>query len=296
MSNQATTDIGSLLHVELSTIKIPPRPAVLTGIESEMCSKAPNYAALEHVISHDVSISASLLKVANSAFFGHRGQVRSIKEALQVLGLRTIGTTLAALSLRKVFEKVPNLERFWDSSAQIAQLSGWLATEIDIPDHRVRPEEAYTFGLFRDCGIPVLMSFYSTYFDVLKLANAEAERPFTDIEQEDIGVDHTLIGSMLAKEWLLPIEFRAGIEIHHTPDAIRGASAHITPDLSRYFVAIAQLAEYLYQRLTGMNKTCEWPKLGDACLSVLRLSATDIEGLLKVSKKHTVQTELLFVQ
>lgn len=134
---QHADEVDSLLHAELSVINIPPRPAVLLGIESEMRSKAPNYSALESVISQDVSISASLLKVSNSAFFGHSGQVRSIKEALQILGLRTIGTTLAALSLRKVFANVPNLERFWDSSAQIAHLSAWLAYELDIPCHCV---------------------------------------------------------------------------------------------------------------------------------------------------------------
>ena len=284
-------DVTVLLNNELSGIKIPTRPAVLSSIEAQMRSRSPNLGALEKVISLDVSISASLLKIANSAFFGHAGQVRSVKKALQILGLNTVGTAIAALSLRKAFAHVPNLERFWDSSAQIAQLSGWLATRVDTKFCKLRPEEAYTFGLFRDCGIPILMSFYSTYFDVLKIANNEEVRPFTQIECDDIGVDHGAIGAMLAKEWQLPIEYQAAIELHHDVAAIGGLSPHTVPELSRHFMAIAQLAEYLFQRLTGLNKTCEWGKLGEACLGVLALDEDGIDRLLQMAEEQGVCKE-----
>lgn len=282
--------VDRLLNDELAQIKIPPRPAVMGAIEREMRSPAPNYGALEKVISLDVSISASLLKIANSAFFGHRGTVRSVKEALQVLGLNTVGTAIAGISLRKAFAHVPNLERFWDSSARIAQLSGWLAIQLKSGSRPVRPEEAYTFGLFRDCGIAVLMSFFSCYFDVLKIANAETERPFTAVEQEQLDVDHGMIGAMLVKEWQLPIEYQAAVELHHDLDAIRGLNSHQVPDLSRHFIAITQLAEFLFQQLSGLNKTCEWPKLGDACLAVLGLSEQDVQDLLTQGRGAGVHT------
>ena len=273
-------DVTALLNDELVRIKIPTRPAVLSSIEAQMRSRTPNLGALEKVISLDVSISASLLKIANSAFFGQRGQIRSVKKALQILGLNTVGTAIAALSLRKVFAHVPNLERFWDSSAQIAKLSGWLATQIDTNNCKIKPEEAYTYGLFRDCGIPILMSFYSTYFDVLKSANNEQERPFTVVESDDIGIDHGTIGAMLAKEWQLPLEYQTAIEFHHDVDTIRGLSLHVVPELSRQFIAIAQLGEYLIQRLTGLNRTCEWGKLGEASLGVLGLVEDSTTELL----------------
>ncbi len=279
-------DVAVLLNNELHGIKIPTRPAVLSSIEAQMRSRSPNLGALEKVISLDVSISGSLLKIANSAFFGHAGQVRSVKKALQILGLNTVGTAIAALSLRKAFAHVPNLERFWDSSAQIAQLSGWLATRVDTKLSKLRPEEAYTFGLFRDCGIPILMSFYSTYFDVLKLANNEAARPFTEVERDDIGVDHGAIGAMLAKEWQLPLEYQAAIELHHDVTAIREQNSPAVPELARHFMAIAQLAEYLFQRLTGLNRTCEWGKLGEACLGVLGLDEEGMNQLLQMAEEQ----------
>ncbi len=283
--------IADQLNSELSAVKIPPRPAALSHVEAEMRSKAPNFATMAQLISVDVGISASLLKVANSAYFGHSGQVRSVSEALQILGLTTVAVSIAALSLRKVFAHVPNLERYWDSSARVALLSGWLVTQIDFPDRKIRPEEAYTFGLFRDCGIPVLMSMYADYFDILEAANAAEERSFTEVECEAMDLDHAMIGAALAKEWQLPIEFRAAIEFHHDVDSIRGLNSHAVPDIARYFIAIAQLSEYMYQRLSGKNKTREWHKLGEACLGVLGIQESDTDQLCQKAEAQRIHTQ-----
>jgi HD-like signal output (HDOD) protein len=288
---ESSNQVADLLNAELSTIKIPPRPAVMSSIEQEMRSRAPNFGTLESLISLDVGISASLLKIANSAFFGFNGNARSVKDALQILGLNTVASAIAALSLRKAFAHVPNLERYWDSSARIAQLSGWLVPQIEACHRKLRPEEAYTFGLFRDCGIPVLMSMYADYFDILKAANDEETKPFTTVEDEELHLNHALVGGALAEEWQLPIELRAAIELHHDPEAIRGLSAYRVPDTSRYFMAVSQLAEYLFQRLSGMNKTCEWSKLGQACCEVLGLQdEAAIDQLLKSAQKQKIHS------
>lgn len=288
---QPTQPVDELLRTELRAIKIPPRPAVMLNIEQEMRSRAPNFGTLEAVISLDVGISASLLKIANSAFFGFNGHARSVKDALHILGLNTIATAIAALSLRKAFAHVPNLERYWDSSARIAQLSGWLVAHLESCHHKLRPEEAYTFGLFRDCGIPVLMSMYADYFDILMAANNEEARPFTAVEDDEMGLNHAMIGATLADEWQLPIEFRAAIELHHDQDAILGLSAHKVPNVSRYFMAISQLAEYLFQKLSGMSKTCEWGKLGAACCNVLGLrDEADIDQLFDLAQKQKIHS------
>jgi HD-like signal output (HDOD) protein len=290
-ATNASKSVAAQLRSELSSVKIPPRPAALVSIEAEMRCRAPNYSAMAKLISVDVGISASLLKVANSAYFGHGGHVRSISEALQILGLNAVATSIAALSLHKVFAHVPNLQRYWDSSARVALLSGWLVTQLELPYRKIKPEEAYTFGLFRDCGIPVLMSMYDDYFDILEAANAEEDKPFTAIENEAMDLDHAMIGGSLAKEWRLPIEFQAAIELHHDADAIRGLSSHIAPDISRYFIVISQLSEYLFQRLSGLNKTREWHKLGDVCLNVLGIQEVDTDQLFRDAQVQQIHTQ-----
>lgn len=244
-----------------------------------------NYASLEKIISSDVSISASLLKLANSAHFGRRDEARSIKEALQILGLNHVGAALAALALRKTFAHVPHLTRFWDASARVASLSGWLTTQIGFSGCSPIPAEVYTFGLFRDSGIAVLLSFYADYVDVLRVANSDGQRAFTAIESEAIGADHALVGAMLAKEWKLPEEFRVAIEFHHDLAVIQGVAGDTDRTLTRRFIALAQTAEWILQQLTGLNKTCEWVKLGCACREVLGLSEDDVTHLTHLAQE-----------
>lgn len=279
------------MRAELLSIGIPPRPAALDRVETEMHRDEPNFSVLEKLISLDVGVSGSLLKIANSSFFGFGGRVRSVHDSLHILGLNNVSSAIAALSLKKIFASVPNLERFWDSSACIAQISGWLATQIKIPGGRIRPQEAYTFGLFRDCGIPLLLFNFSDYIEVLKVANGESARSFTEVEDEELGVNHALLGAKLVKEWRMPIEFHVGIEHHHDPETIAGRKGPVTPDISRYFIALSQLAEYLYQRQTGLNKTSEWSKLGEACLGILDLSAEDVEELLGGVAENNVHVQ-----
>lgn len=276
---------GPLLHQELTSIKVPPKPAILARIEHEMRHSEANYASLEKIISSDVSISASLLKLANSAYFGRREEARSVKEALEILGLNHVAAALAALALRKTFAHVPHLTRFWDASARVASLSGWLTTQIAFTGCRPIPAEVYTFGLFRDSGIAVLMSFYADYVDVLRVANSDSQRVFTDIEGDMTGADHTMVGAMLAKEWMLPEEFRYGIEFHHVDAVIRGTAGEPDRTLARHFMALAQTAEWILQQLTGLNKTCEWTKLGGACLEVLGLDEDDVTRLAQLAKE-----------
>lgn len=179
----------------------------------------------------------------------------------------------------------------WDSSARIAQLTGWLAARLTGGGRTLKPEEAFTFGLFRDCGIPVLMSMYADYLDILGRANEEALRPFTAVETDELDLDHTVIGGMLVREWELPGEFCKAVEWHHEADAILGQRTQPIPDTSRYLIALAQLAEYLFQALTGLNKTCEWQKLGEACLSVLQLDAAAVPPLLEQARADSVHTQ-----
>jgi HD-like signal output (HDOD) protein len=118
------------------------------------------------LISADVSLAAGLIKTANSPYFGLRNRARSAHDALLMLGLDVASRAVATISLRQAFPSNGQLERFWGASAQIAALSGWLAEEL--PNRRVRTHDAYTYGLFRDCGIAMLLRRFPAYRQTLE--------------------------------------------------------------------------------------------------------------------------------
>ena len=272
--------LDALLETSLKDIGIPPRPTILDRISAEMQKEEHDYKRLTSIIGADVSLSASLIKTANSPFFGYHNRVRSVGEALMILGLDVASRAIAGIILRKVFPASLHLERFWDASARIARLSGWLAQKVG--DHKLRPEDAYTFGLFRDCGIPVLLMRFPGYQHILAAANAEDRRGFTVIENSQLPTNHAMVGCMLAQSWWLPEETCLAIRHHHDLAAI--ATPSITPPLtSRYRIAIAQFAEYLLQRHTGLSHTQEWPKLGAACLQLLNVAENEVDGIFAES-------------
>ena len=258
----------------LRDIGIPPRPDILDRINSEMRKDEPDFKQLGIIIGSDVGLSAGLIALANSPYFGARGRARSINDALMLLGLSVASRAIAGLVIRKQFPSSPSLVRFWDASAAIARISGWLAQNLD--GIKSRAEDAYTFGLFRDCGIAVLMKRFPEYTEVLKKANKEALLSFTAVEETSYPTNHAVVGCLLAQSWWLPEEICLSIRHHHEyPPATQLNSA--TLDM----IAITQFAEYLFQRHSGHSATSEWNKAMTFCLSRLKLEEKDIEAILK---------------
>ncbi len=267
--------IETQLESSLYKIGIPPRPAILDRIHEQMQKDEPDFNQLTHIISADVALSASLINITNSPYFGFRGRVHSTREALMVLGLNVTSKAIAGIIMRRAFPQSPHLERFWDASARIARLSGWLAQRVT----RLHADDTYTYGLFRDCGIPILLSRYPEYTDILKTANLDAIRNFTEIEDQQLPTNHAVVGYVMAQSWWLPDETVLSIRHHHNVEMLNAPT--IPPSMScRQMIAVAQLAEHLLQQHSGLSTTQEWVKLGAACLHLLKLDETDVKELL----------------
>ena len=284
----ASAGVESALEQSLRDIGIPPRPQILERVSVEMRKEDPNLRYLGDMVSADVSLAAGLLKTANSSYFGFRTRARTVTQALVMLGLDATSRAIAGLTLRKVFLAVPTMERFWDASARVARVSGWLVGRIGVRDG-VRPDDAYTFGLFRDCGIPILMRKFPQYAAILKEADADADRVFTEVEQVRCPTNHAVVGSLMAQNWWLPDETSQAIRCHHDP-AILAAGPLGIPPASARMVALAQLAEFLVQRIGGQCATREWDKLGNQCRKLLEIDVDGAETLLSEAEPVVRET------
>lgn len=268
------------IGIAIRDIGIPPRPAVLIEIESEMAKREPDFSYLAKVISADVALSAALLRTTNSPYFGLDKKVRSVPEAMLVLGLNLMIRTIAGIALRKTFERTPHLERFWDESGTTARVSGWLARRLR-KCCWLRPEDAYTFGLFHDCGIPVIMSPFPHYSSVLAQANAEKAERFTEIENRLIGTNHAEMGALLAESWSLPTEVIEAIRYHHHLDELVESDHPDASAISIPLIAITLLAEHLIYRRTGSGNTFEWEKVSKVAKRILNVDEARIDELFE---------------
>lgn len=266
----------ALIQNTILEIGFPPCPELLNNFILEMQCDEPDLIRLVTIINNDVALSAGLIKTANSPFFGIRQRVRSVNEALLMLGLKKASGAVACLILKKSFPHVHHLERFWDSSARIARLSGWLAQRLSIAT--LQPEDAYTFGLFRDCGIPVLLGYYPDYTEILGKANADKNACYTDIELLSLPTHHAIMGSILAQSWCLPDEICQAISHHHDKNELKPDQSSLH-EQSLQLIATAQLAEHLIQKQLGLSMTQEWDKLGEICLALLNIDQQALEAI-----------------
>jgi len=254
----------------LAGIVIPPRPTVVTAIMEERAREDPDLRRIGALIAADVALAAAVLKTVNSPLYGFKRQVSDIDQAVSLLGMSNIATLVTGLALRS---GVPahGLDRFWDSAARTALVSAFVAKELGC----LTPTEAHLFGLFRDCGIPLMLARFGDYKDSLRLANAEARRAFTDVEDDRHATNHAVVGSLLAANWSLAEDLRAAIRSHHDLGVYQSA---ISPKAMN-LVAVGVLAEYIENNYSRLATGHEWVKLGEATLAHLMLDAPALEEL-----------------
>lgn len=269
--NATTTTLTTQAAEKLvDSIGIPPRPEVVRVILEEKSKHEHNLKRVVEAISGDAGVSAALLKTLNSPLYGIRSRIQSIPHAVTLLGLGRVSTLVSSLALRTTL-KAPGIERFWDQSARTALVSAWLASKM-----RHDRDSAHMFGLFRDVGIPLLLKRFEKYKETLRLAEIDP-RGFTAVEDERHGMNHAVVGTIMARNWHLPEVIREAIQRHHDPDLfLDGANGDI-----KNLVAISHLAAQLESRHSRSQDDSEWPRFSSVVKTWLMMSDDDIDELLQ---------------
>jgi len=265
----------------LKGINLPPQPGTLVAVRSEMDSSDPDLSVIGHAVAHDLSVSAGVLKTVNSPFFGLSRKVSSIEEAVMLLGLTNVVNIVTSLSLREAMVNAdyPAMDRFFDTANDVASVAAALAKELG----GVAPDEAYTLGLFQDCGIPLLMQKYSNYKEILRDANQRQDRSLPEVEDEHLGTNHTVVGYYVSRTWGLPANISHAIINHHRlSELVRASTIH--PDnqdearLCR-MVALLILAEHISYAFRERTDAHDWQRVGDEVLDYLDLTHDEFVDL-----------------
>ena len=254
-----------LLQGMLNGVDIPPCPAILIALDAELRKEMPDLRELARLIGQDVALSGHVMLIANSPAFSTGNKAVSVKQAVNVLGTQSVFSLIVGHLLRVALAggQDVSMERFWESSAQTAQVSAELARRLRC----VRPDIAYTFGLFHDCGIPLLARRFADYSETLRLA-ATTDRSLVDVENERHHVSHTLVGSILAQTWQLPDLVCDAIRDHHRFALFYGDAAAGHGDVAA-LAAISLIADDLVNDFLGMPQDAAWLRHGAQALDYL---------------------------
>lgn len=239
----------------IKEVGIPPCPTVLVEFMAESGKDDPDLRRLSHLVNRDVALAAAVMKTINSPFYGLGRKARTVQDALALLGLRETSRLIAGFLLRQAFASSasPAMYDYWDASSRIAMIAAYLARELQIS----KLDEAHTFALFRDCGVPVLLTRYPEYEALLVSTRLDNERRLTDAERAAFGYDHALVGATLAQSWHLPSEMWHAIRVHNVYDE----PGFLADERTRRFgslIAVGLLAEQLHRIHRGTYDPLIW--------------------------------------
>ena len=213
--------LGEVRSLIRQKIELPSPPNIVIRILEAVQDDDSCVAELGKIISADPSLTAKLLRVANSSMYGFAGRVKSIESALSILGINALkNIALSFIIVRRWQDDLSSgfdFEYFWKRSVTAA-----VAAQILAPLANYDSNDIFVSGLLQDIGILVFYQHCTdSYMEVLALKNS-TERPGHVIERQLLGVCHAELGGALLKEWGLPESIYLPLFFHHRVECAPG--------------------------------------------------------------------------
>lgn len=209
-----------LKTMPLKIRKLPTLPGVAIKLLNAVQSESPSLKEISEIISADAPLSAKVLQLVNSPFYGLTQKIASVNQAMIFLGLNTVKNLALSFSLmRSLQRKTPGAfdhVQFWKDSLIGAVAAKLLAERIGGRNG----DNAFFLGLLQDIGVLLLAeALPDRYPEVLKAAAGRGV-PLHEAENEVLGVNHMEVGEYVTYHWGLPVTFTAPIGAHHTPERL----------------------------------------------------------------------------
>lgn len=252
---------------EVRRIKnLPTVPSIVAKISHLVENPETSAAEVGRLIAQDQVLSAKVLRMANSAFFGMSRKISSIPSALMILGFDVVKGLVLTSSVFDMIQK--SMAGLWEHSIGCAAASGAVATALGRDD----AEEILVAGLLHDLGKVVLALNMPEEMDRVREKVEKENLFFYEAENAVLDFHHGEIGQWLAEHWNLPESLAEPMRLHHSPER-----AILRPEST----AIVHLADVII-RGWGFGYAGDGlvPPVSMAAWELLRLKPSDFPGIL----------------
>ena len=276
------TEEVKIIETIKRVVDLPTLPTIFAKI-SELIDKPKTSARdIGDIISDDQVLTAKLLKLVNSAFYGFPRKIATVTHAIVILGFTALKNLILTTSVFDLFSGIDsaifNPEEFWRHAVGCAVGARIIARHMNYGE----PEEIFVAGLLHDIGKIVQARFLTE--DFAKALEAAYQRNILLLEAENtvLNYNHTLTGRLLAVKWKLPIGLVESIAFHHNVE-----KANEFPEK----VAIVHLADILVraQRL-GSGGDRRVPRLDKDAWEMLHLKKSMIQPIMEEIEKEFEET------
>ncbi len=245
---ERATSLSNILSNKLlanlvgSVKDLPVLPRTYLALRQKLAEPEASIVDVVRIVEQDVAISAKILQLVNSAFFGLPREVSSVRTAVGFLGIDTLQNLVLSAGVFTIFDQLARLPGFSCEELQAhSQLTTKIAGQIPASAH-VRGV-AVVAGLLHDVGKLVLATRAPAHF-TRALEGAEAEgRPLYVVETELMGVSHAEVGAYLLGIWGLPSPVVEAVAHHHHPERV--------PQDSLDAVGIVYISNILAHQVAG---------------------------------------------
>jgi putative nucleotidyltransferase with HDIG domain len=235
---------------------LKPLPQVVRRILTALGSPRLNTVEVQQTILKDQALTANVLKVCNSAYYGFPQQIRSVRRAFDLLGAKTIRDIVLTTFCRDLYGgHIPGYSILKGGLMKHAVSCG-LVTELIASEKKIGDRDvAFTAGLLHDIGKIILGQYASEKFSRIIHKVYGEQVTFLEAESEVIHFNHAQVGGMVAREWNLPQVLVEAIMFHHEPEAARTdpqtvSAVHLANAISSMFGAtcsVDSLANRIHQ-------------------------------------------------
>ena len=217
--------------IKSTKIKLPELSSTIVEIKETMADPMASANDVAEVVKKSPSLTALLLKIVNSAFYGFPSKIDNISRAVTLIGFKQIASLALGVSIMQSFKDIPkaivDMEAFLKHSLACGLISRILSAYMNIR----QTEQMFVSGLLHDIGRLILYKDFphesKLYF---KLA-MESDKSLYSVERIHIGYSHARIGKNLIKAWNLPIVLENNVVFHHrpsdAPDQKKAAIIHL---------------------------------------------------------------------
>ena len=198
---------------------VPSLPSVVVELQKYLNDPDVGFDQLAKIIQYDPGLTANLLKLANSSYFGLSRTINSVQEAISRLGTKRVFQMVLSMSVAPMVNKPikgydMDAGGLWEHSIATAICAEQLVASLGLKD----AEEAFTAGLLHDLGKVVMGTFIDVDDQPIKEIVFSDNLAFNEAEKMVLGIDHAEVAGELLGKWSLSEEVTACARWHHEPD------------------------------------------------------------------------------
>jgi len=219
----ATPDTSELEHISPGVLvreedmELPSLPMIYHQIKEVVSRPSSSAQKIAEIIEKDTSLSAKLLKLVNSPFYGLSSQIEDLSRAVTIIGTEQLCTLALGVTVATYFKNIPSklidMQHFWQHSVACGICARKLAEYKNIKNR----ERLFIAGLLHDIGRLIIYQSIPDHGREALLAAQDQSQLLYETEKEVIGFNHADVGNRALKKWAFPPHLISAVRHHHDP-------------------------------------------------------------------------------